>query len=42
VRAGHVGDGFVTAIDAVGKILAERAPRGTENRNELPDRLIEI
>lgn len=42
VRSGRVGDGFVTAIDAVGKILAERAPRGAQNRNELPDRLIEI
>lgn len=42
VRGGQVGEGFVAAITAMGEILARQAPRGRDDRNELPDRLIEI
>jgi putative membrane protein len=42
VGAGRVGEGFLQAIDACGALLAEHFPAGADDRNELPDRLIEI
>ncbi len=42
VRAGRVADGFVSAISACGDQLAAHFPRAADDRNELPDRLIEI
>ena len=42
VRAGRVADGFCAAIDRFGGLLATHFPRGTEDRNPVPDRLIEL
>jgi putative membrane protein len=42
VRAGRPGDGMAAAVTQMGVVLAEHFPRGSENPNELPDRLIEI
>lgn len=38
----HVADGMVAAIEKVGGILAQAFPRGDNDVNELPDRLIEV
>lgn len=42
VRAGRPGAGMATAVDQMGTVLAEHFPKGSENPNELPDRLIEL
>ncbi len=42
VKAGRVAEGFIAAVDACGKLLAEHFPAREDDRNELPDRLIEI
>ena len=42
IRAGRTGDGMVGAVELVGKVLAEHFPRAENDKNELPDRLIEI
>ena len=42
IRAGRVADGMTEAIARIGAVLAEHFPRGTDDRNELPDRLIEV
>ncbi len=38
----RTADGFVEAIDTVGKLLAEHYPPGSADPNELPDHLIVI
>ena len=42
VRAGQPGQGMAAAVTQMGVVLAQHFPRGSENPNELPDRLIEI
>ncbi len=42
VKDGRPGDGFVAAIERCGAILAEHFPPGALNRDELPDKLVEI
>jgi putative membrane protein len=42
VRAGRVGDGFLALIEVVATRLAEHFPRAADDRDELPNRLIEI
>jgi putative membrane protein len=42
VRAGRPGDGIVAAIERVGTVLAEHFPRSADDRNEIPDKLIEL
>lgn len=42
VRAGRPGEGMAEAVRQMGIVLAEHFPKGSENPNELPDRLIEI
>ena len=42
VRAGQPGEGMAAAVTQMGVVLAQHFPRGSENPNELPDRLIEI
>ena len=42
IRAGHPGEGMAKAVEKMGVVLAEHFPKGSENPNELPDRLIEI
>ena len=42
VKEGRPGDGFVAAIERCGAVLAEHFPPGALNRDELPDKLLEI
>jgi putative membrane protein len=42
VREGRPGEGMAEAVKQMGVVLAEHFPKGSENPNELPDRLIEI
>jgi putative membrane protein len=42
VHAGKPGEGMAEAVRQMGKVLAEHFPKGSENPNELPDRLIEL
>ncbi len=42
VKDGRPGDGFVAAIERCGAILAQHFPPGALNRDELPDKLVEI
>ena len=42
VRDGRPGEGMAEAVRQMGAVLAEHFPKGSENPNELPDRLIEI
>lgn len=42
MKDGRPGDGFVSAIERCGTILAEHFPPGALKRDELPDKLVEI
>ncbi len=42
LKQDHLGDGLVAAIQSVGAVLAAHFPRAEDDRNELPDRLIEV
>ena len=42
VKAGNPGAGVAAAVTQMGVVLAEHFPKGSENPNELPDRLIEL
>ncbi|HJP68640.1 MAG TPA: TPM domain-containing protein [Sphingomicrobium sp.] len=42
VREGRPADGIVAAIERVGAVLAEHFPRSADDRNEIPDALIEL
>ncbi|HEY9148880.1 MAG TPA: TPM domain-containing protein, partial [Gammaproteobacteria bacterium] len=42
VKEGRVADGFVNAVEACGEHLAHHFPAGKDNRNELPNHLIEL
>ncbi len=42
IRAGRPGEGMAQAVQQMGIVLALHFPKGSENPNELPDRLIEI
>ena len=42
VREGRIADGMIAAINDVGLILSANFPRADDDRNELPDRLIEL
>lgn len=42
VRARRPGEGMAEAVRQMGVVLATHFPKGSENPNELPDRLIEI
>jgi putative membrane protein len=39
MRDGRIADGFVTAIDRCGSVLASHFPRGEASDDELPDRI---
>jgi putative membrane protein len=41
-RNGALGEGLVIAVQRAGALLAQHFPRGPQDRNELPDRLVEI
>jgi putative membrane protein len=42
IRKGAIAEGLAAGIRDVGFVLAEHFPRGSEDVNELPDRLIEV
>jgi putative membrane protein len=42
VKAGRPGRGMAKAVERVGAVLAEHFPKSGADRNELPDRLIEL
>jgi putative membrane protein len=42
VREGRVADGMVAAIERIGVVLSEHFPRSGEDKNEIPDKLIEL
>src|SRR3954468_13664840 len=42
VRQGRPGDGFVAAIEQCGAVLAQHFPPGAINRDELPNKLVEL
>jgi putative membrane protein len=42
VKGGRPGDGMAEAVRQVGVVLAQHFPRADDDRNELPDRLIEL
>jgi putative membrane protein len=42
VKAGRVGDGIAAAVERVGVVLSEHFPRSAVDRNEIPDKLIEL
>jgi putative membrane protein len=42
VRQGKVADGMVAAIERIGLVLAQHFPRAADDRNEIPDKLIEL
>ena len=42
VREGRVADGMVAAIQDIGVVLSEHFPRSATDKNEIPDKLIEL
>lgn len=42
IRKGRIAEGLAVGIRDVGFVLAEHFPRGEDDVNELPDRLIEV
>lgn len=42
VKEGRIADGMVAAIERVGAVLTEHFPRSAGDRNEIPDKLIEL
>ena len=42
IREGRVAQGMAAAVAKVGVVLAQHCPRSDDDRNELPDRLIEV
>ena len=42
IRKGCVAEGIAAGVRDVGKVLSEHFPRGEDDDNELPDRLIEV
>jgi putative membrane protein len=42
IREGRIADGIVAAVEQVGVVLAEHFPRADDDKDELPNRLIEV
>ena len=42
IRQGRIAEGLVAGVADVGAVLAQHFPRAEDDRNELPDRLIEV
>ncbi|WP_114228879.1 MULTISPECIES: TPM domain-containing protein [Sphingomonas] len=42
IRAGRPADGLIKAVERVGAVLAGHFPRAVDDRNEIPDKLIEL
>jgi len=42
IKRGHVAEGMAAGVRDVGFVLSQHFPRGEDDENELPDRLIEV
>ena len=42
IREGRIGDGLVTAVERCGAVLAEHFPPGAINRDEVPNKVVEM
>lgn len=42
IRQGRIAAGLVAGVNDVGEVLSQHFPRAEDDRNELPDRLIEV
>jgi putative membrane protein len=42
IRDGRIGDGLVAAVGRCGAVLAEHFPPGAINRDELPNKVVEM
>jgi putative membrane protein len=42
IRQGHLAQGLAAGVRDVGVVLAEHFPRGADDANEIPDRLIVV
>jgi putative membrane protein len=42
VKQGRIADGMIAAIEDIGVVLSEHFPRSAEDKNEIPDKLIEL
>ena len=42
VKAGQPGEGMAQAVKLIGDVLAKHFPKSATDRNELPDRLVEL
>ena len=42
IKAGQMAEGLAAAVEQVGLVLAEQFPRASDDRNEIPDGLIEL
>lgn len=42
IKQGNIAEGMAVGVKDVGAVLAEHFPRGDDDMNELPDRLIEV
>ncbi|MGB3739872.1 MAG: hypothetical protein WA948_11045 [Pontixanthobacter sp.] len=42
IKQGRIAEGMAAGVRDVGEILSEHFPRADDDRNELPDRLIEV
>ncbi|MFU7529450.1 TPM domain-containing protein [Qipengyuania sp. ASV99] len=42
IRRGRIAEGMAAGVRDVGFVLAQHFPRGDDDKNELPDRLIEV
>ena len=42
VRQGRIADGMIAAIDDIGVVLSRHFPRSAADKNEIPDKLIEL
>ena len=42
IKRGNIAEGMAAGVRDVAIVLAEHFPRGDEDQNELPDRLIEV
>lgn len=42
LKHGRIADGMIAGVEKVGAVLAQHFPRADDDRNELPDRLIEL
>ncbi len=42
VKEGRPGSGMAKAVDRIGAVLAQHLPKSQSDRNELPDRLIQL